>query len=68
MDTCISAIGINHIAHRLRRAVNPRRHNARNMRSFVQKNHAKKMLELKHLYLTGLLPTNHIIAYITMAY
>ena len=30
--------------------------------------HAKKMLELQHLDLIGLLSTEHIIAYITMIY
>ena len=33
-----------------------------------KKAYKKMLLELYHLYLIGLLPTNHIIAYITMAY
>ena len=35
---------------------------------FVQKKCEKMFLKLQRLYLIGLIPTNHIIAYITMAY
>ena len=38
------------------------------MTSFVQKKHEKDVVEIITFDLIGLLPTNHIIAYITMAY
>ena len=38
------------------------------MTSFVQKKHEKDVVGIITFDLIGLLPTNHIIAYITMAY
>ena len=38
------------------------------MTSFVQKKHEKEVFGIITFDLIGLLPTNHITAYITMAY
>ena len=37
-------------------------------RHFLEKTHKKDVVLIKTFDLIGLIPTNHIIAYITMAY